>query len=42
MRKINKRQYKLTQIKAKPHFSKTSIKIKKGRRYDSTLDRRVR
>ena len=40
MRKIDNRQYKLTQIKPKPTFIKTNIKGKKGRRYNSKLDRR--
>jgi len=40
MRNINNRQYKLTQIRPKPALPKASIKAKKGRRYDSRLDRR--
>ena len=39
MKKINNRQYKLTQIKPK-RFSKANIKTKKGKCYDSRLDRR--
>jgi len=40
MRKIDNRQYKLTQIKSKPASTKSKIKGKKGRWYDSKLDRR--
>jgi hypothetical protein len=40
MRKINSRQYELTQIRQKPASTKSSIKSKKGRRFDSKLDRR--
>jgi len=40
MRKIDNRQYKLTQIKPKLALPKSSIKTKKGRRYNSKLDRR--
>jgi len=40
MRKIDNRQYKLTQIRPKPALLKANIKTKKGRRYDSKLDRR--
>jgi len=40
MRKIDNRQYKLTQIKPKPASTKTHIKSKKGRRSNSKLDRR--
>ena len=40
MRKIDNRQYKLTQIKPKSASTKTNIKSKKGRKYDSKLDRR--
>jgi len=40
MRKIDNRQYKLTQIKPKIVSTQLKIKAKKGRRYDSKLDRR--
>jgi len=40
MRKIDNRQYKLLQIKPKPASSKSNIRVKKGRRHDSKLDRR--
>ena len=40
MRRIDNRQYKLTQIKLKRADRKVSIKDKKGRRPDSKLDRR--
>jgi hypothetical protein len=40
MRKINNRQYKLTQIRQKPASIKPDIRSKKGKRYDSKLDRR--
>jgi len=40
MRKIDNRQYKLTQIKPKPASTKTNIKGKKGRVSDSKLDRK--
>ena len=40
MRKIDNRQYKLTQIRPKPASKKSKAKGKKGRRYDSKLDRR--
>jgi len=42
VRKIDNRQYKLTQIKPKPPPTKMNIRGKKGRRYDSKLDRRGR
>jgi len=53
MRKIDNRQYKsrygfglrrdeLTHIRPTPDFNKASIKSKRGRRYDSKLDRRAR
>jgi len=40
MKSVNNRQYKLTQIKLKLSF-KGNIKVKKGNRYDSKLDRRA-
>ncbi|UCC96343.1 MAG: hypothetical protein JSW66_10910 [Phycisphaerales bacterium] len=45
MRKIDNRQYKLTQIRrpklgVKPTDSRSDVKNKKGRRGDSRLDRR--
>ena len=40
MRKIDNRQYKLTQIKPKPVSTQSKSKSKKGRRSDSKLDRR--
>ena len=40
MRKIDNRQYKLAQIKSKPAAPKTTAKVKKGKRYNSRLDRR--
>jgi hypothetical protein len=42
MRKINDRQYKLTDIRPRPAFNKAGIKSKRGRRSDSKLDRRGR
>jgi hypothetical protein len=42
MRKVDNRQYKLTHIRPRPAFTKAGIKNKKGRRYDSKLDRRAR
>lgn len=42
MRKIQRRQYKLTQIRGKKGPFKGSIKAKKGRRGDARLDRRGR
>ncbi|MFC1739816.1 hypothetical protein ACFL1G_12330 [Planctomycetota bacterium] len=40
MRKIDNRQYKLTQIRKKCAVSKGKLEAKKGRRCDSKLDRR--
>ena len=40
MRKIDNRQYKLTQIRRKPVHAQTNIKSKKGKRTNSKLDRR--
>jgi len=42
MRKIDNRQYKLTVMRPRPAFNKAGIQAKKGRRYDSKLDRRGR
>ncbi|MHC4265671.1 MAG: hypothetical protein ACYSUK_07045 [Planctomycetota bacterium] len=42
MRKINNRQYKLSQIRGKRVSRKSKIKAKKGRKSDSKLDRRGR
>jgi hypothetical protein len=40
MRKIDNRQYKLTQIRPKRASAKAGGKGKKGRRSDAKLDRR--
>lgn len=40
MRRIDNRQYKLTQIRQKRASAKAGAKSKKGRRSDSKLDRR--
>ena len=40
MRKVDNRQYKLTQIRPKRPSGKANVKGKKGRKYDSKLDRR--
>ena len=40
MRKADSRKYRLVQIKTKADFIRGSAKGKRGRRYDSKLDRR--
>jgi len=40
MRKIDNRQTRLTRIRLKPTLPRIIVKAKKGRRYDSKLDRR--
>lgn len=42
MRKINNRQYKLTQIRPKSVVVKARTRGKRGNRYNSRLDRRGR
>jgi hypothetical protein len=40
MREIKNRQYKLNQIRDRRFSKKSSVKVKKGKRGDSRLDRR--
>jgi hypothetical protein len=40
MRKINHRQYKLSEIRPKANFAKGQEKFKRGKRANARLDRR--